>query len=91
MKGPDDAQLKWPIQGQCEVELLNQVNNGEHYYGIGVYYDAGHNRVISGDRNEFSLWGNSKFIRNEDLLKASSTCQYLKDDNILFRVNYKFD
>jgi len=91
MKGPDDDQLKWPIQGQCEVELLNQINDSEHYYGIGVYYEDGHNRVINGERNEFSLWGNSKFIRNEDLLKATGTCQYLKDDRVLFRVNYKLD
>ena len=89
MKGPNDDQLQWPIQGQCEIELLNQISDSEHYFGVGVYYDEGHNRVISGERNEFSLWGNNKFIRNEDLNKVTSTCQYLKDDTILFKVNYK--
>ena len=91
MKGSNDDQLKWPIQGQCEVELLNQIDSNEHYCGVGVYYDDGHYRVISGERNESSLWGNNKFIRNEDIYKVTSTCQYLKDDSIVFRVNYKLD
>ena len=55
MKGSNDHQLRWSIQGQCEVKLLNQINSSEHHYGVGVYYDDGHYRVINGERNEYSL------------------------------------
>jgi len=31
MKGPHDDYLSWPLNENCEVKLLNQITNSEHY------------------------------------------------------------
>ena len=31
MKGPYDDQLRWPLQGHCEVKLLNQISNSASF------------------------------------------------------------
>ena len=44
-------------------------------------------RVMEGDRSDTTAgWGNHKFISNEDLNKATPTCQYLKDNCLLLQV-----
>ena len=91
MKGPYDDQLRWPLKGHCEVKLLNQISNSEHHLGNGEYDDDGHKRVTSRERSRFYMWYNLQFISNEDLHKIATTCQYLKDDNIFIKVDYKLD
>ena len=31
MKGPHDDGLTWPLRGEFEVKLLNQVSDGDHH------------------------------------------------------------
>ncbi|XP_065916952.1 TNF receptor-associated factor 3-like [Dysidea avara] len=89
MKGPYDDQLRWPLKGHCEVMLLNQISNSEHHLGNGKYQDDGHKRVTSEER--MYMWYTYQFISNKDLHKITPTCQYLKDDNIFIKVDYKLD
>ncbi|XP_065916949.1 TNF receptor-associated factor 3-like [Dysidea avara] len=91
MKGPYDDQLRWPLKGHYKVKLLNQISNSEHHLGNGKYYDVGHKRVTSGERSGTYMWYSYQFISNEDLHKITPTCQYLKDDNIFIKVDYKLD
>ena len=37
MKGPHDDKLTWPLRGECEVKLLNQISECE-YYSAAVPY-----------------------------------------------------
>jgi len=87
MKGPHDDQLRWPLKGYCEMKLLNQVSNSEHYMGSGNYDTDSHIRVTNGDRR--SIWYNNQFINNKRLKMVTSTCQYFKDDRIFLQVDYK--
>ncbi|XP_065895325.1 TNF receptor-associated factor 4-like [Dysidea avara] len=87
MKSPHDDRLRWPLKGYCEMKLLNQVSDSEHYTGTGNYDTNSHIRVTSAER--LSMWYSNQFITNKHLLKVTSTCQYLKDDSIFLQVDYK--
>ena len=94
MKGPHDSELTWPLRGKFKVKLLNQFSDSEHHSKILTYDDktpddnAG--RVLMGEKADG--WGFYRFISNEDLHKTTkfrrtnTTCQYLKDDCIFFKV-----
>ena len=91
MKGPHDDELTWPLKGEFEVELLNQIGNSE-YHSMTMNYDDEDvpgdcsNRVIKCEKAEG--WGEPKFISNKSLHKVTPTCQYLKDDCLFFQVNF---
>jgi len=89
MKGPNDGSLTWPLKGQCEVKLLNQIKNSDHYSQHGKYTENGHMRITEAERNHIDMWYNHRFISIADLTKHSSACQYLKDDTIFIQVDYK--
>ena len=91
MKGPYDDQLRWPLKGHCEVKLLNQISNSEHHLGNGKCVDVGHKRFTSRERSDYYMWYSNQFISNEDLHKITPTWQYLKDNNIFIKVDYKLD
>ena len=94
MKGKHDDQLTWPLRGKFKVKLLNQISDSEHYSKIFIFDDKTPNdnagRVTEGDKADG--WGFHMFISNEELhktttfRKTNTTCQYLKDDCILFKV-----
>jgi len=90
-KGPYDDFLKWPLKGQCEVKLLNQTSNSEHYLGTGKYQVNGHMRPTGGEKNLANMWCNPHFITNGNLCRNTFTCQYIKDDAIFIQVDYKLD
>ena len=93
MKGPHDNENSFPLQTKFKIYLLNQIKetDGECLdYVMTVTYDENTpnhhaDRVTNGDKAE--RWGCLKFIGNEDLKKASPTCQYLKNDCIFLKVN----
>lgn len=94
MKGLCDDELVWPLRGKFKVKLLNQISDSEHHSKILTYDDktpddnAG--RVMVGEKADG--WGFHRYISNEDLHKTTkfrrtnTTCQYLKDDSIFFKV-----
>ena len=89
MKGPHDDQLRWPLKGKCKVKLLNQIADSEHHSVAGSYSDIGHRVIQKGMKSSYPVWSSSHFISNDRLHKVTSTCQYLKDDCIIFHVDYK--
>jgi len=92
LKGAYDNELPWPLRGNFEVKLLNQINDYEHYSDYCMSFnDSIPDDVTCGNRivdDENSVRGIriTDFISNEDLHKVTPTCQYLKDDCIFFQV-----
>lgn len=90
-----DDKLNWPLKGRCEIKLLNQISNSEHYVGKVQYNEKGHQRVTSEERGNVSMLHSLEykyqFISRLDLQKATPTRQYLKDDNIFLQIDYRID
>ncbi|XP_065883093.1 TNF receptor-associated factor 5-like [Dysidea avara] len=90
MKGPYDDELTWPLRGRFSVTLLNQIRDWDHYQIKLSFNDdtqAGSaERVIDGDR---AATGNGfdNFISNRDLHKLTSTCQYIREDCVFFKIS----
>ena len=87
MRGLYDDELTWPLRGQFEIKLLNQISDSEHH-SMMVAYDNDtpddYNGRVTGASNR-SESGLGSQISNEDLNKSAS-CQYLKDDCLFFQV-----
>ena len=89
MKGSHDNKLKWPLRGTFGIKLLNQISNNEHHLK-GLRYDdmtrnGSDNRVIMDNRAK-TAWGHPQFFSNKNLHMITPTCQYLKDDCLVFQV-----
>ena len=93
MKGPhDDAGLTWPLKGEFEVKLLNQVSDSDHHSET-VYFDddtpsEATYRVMDDDQATKGF-GDDEFISRKDFYNASSSCQYIKNDKIYFQVTFE--
>ena len=87
MKGPHDDELTWPLRGEFEIKLLNQISDSKHHLETVTYDDDEDtfDRVVEGNISEYG-WGEQQYISNEDLNKVTPTCQYLKDDCLFFQV-----
>jgi len=82
LNGPFDSYLLWPLTGTFEVELLNQLEDKNHHKELINFADDNCN-VPGG-----SGWGCPLFVRHSKLqLCSSSNTQYLKDDNLYFRIS----
>ena len=46
MKGPHDDELTWPLRGEFEITLLNQISDSEHLSGIVTFDDSVPNTVV---------------------------------------------
>ena len=90
MKGEFDDNLKWPFRGDITVQLLNQLEDREHYQDIFSFSnstgDTFSGRVTTGERG--AAWGNRRFISHFQLpFNAKKNRQYLKDSSLCFRVS----
>ena len=91
MKGLYDHELTWPLKGlEFQVTLLNQINDSEHR-SLAVTFD---NKVpleytskVTVSKKAAVGWGQHQFIPNEKFYNATTSCQYLKDDCVFFRVS----
>ena len=83
MKGPHDGQLRWPMREKFRIRLLNQISDREHH--MMTADDVNASRVPDGSKA--NSWGHQKFISNEGLHKITSTCQFVKDNSIFFRIS----
>ena len=88
MKGDNDDSLSWPFTGTVTFELLNQLEDDNHYKET-LTFTADNDvseRVVDGERGVG--WGYHKFISHADLTHDLLTnTQYLKDDTLIFRVS----
>ena len=89
MKGPHDDKLNqsghWPLRGRFTIELLNQLNNNDHYSRKVIFTRSdAENRVVDGIYAP-NGWGYSQFISHDILLHH----KYLKNDVLYFRISYQ--
>ena len=93
MKGVYDDDLQWPFQGAITFQLLNQMGDSKHHemtVNFAKIKDLDVlSRVTSGERAKGG-WGFRTFIAHTKLgLKIenwSTKCQFLKDDQLKFRI-----
>ena len=87
IRGVNDNHLSWPFTGRVTVELLNQLEDANHYVRC-IYFPKearSSNRVIDGTVG--SGYGFRGYIPHSSLgYDAARNCQYLKDDCLCFRV-----
>ena len=91
MEGPFDDYLEWPFQGTITIQLLNQLKDVNHCTRSINFTNSTNptsiGRVTSGGRAE-SVFGKNKFLPHTELdFKLKDDCQYLKDDQLKFRVS----
>ena len=91
MQGSYDDDLLWPFQGTITIQLLNQLEDGNHHTHTINFTDTTDptiiNRVTSGERAGDGR-GTGTFLLHTQLdLNSKGNCQYLKDDHLKFRVS----
>ncbi len=75
--GEFDDDLDFPFKGTVTIELLNQLENKNHYQ-MSFYVEA--------EANDGE--GSTQFITNKELgFNVTKKCQYLKDDCLVFRIS----
>ena len=85
-----DDELTWPVRGEFEVKLLNQISDSEHHSKMVKLGEEGgeqQDQVIEDVRGDYG-WGYPNYISNEDLQKSPS-CQFLKNDCLFFQIQFK--
>ena len=95
MKGDNDDSLTWPFTGSVTTELLNQLEDKNHYEKIYLFPHANavSERVTNGSTG--ICFGYRQYISHSDLnYNIFYKRQYLVDDTLFFRVsvdvpNYK--
>ena len=90
MKGENDDYLPWPFTGKVTIELLNQLEDNNHYSETTAQFPAdskASQRVVTGERASCG-WGSPSYISHSDLThNAAKNCQYLKDNRLHFRIS----
>ena len=91
INGPYDDKLEqtgnWPLTGTFSIELLNQLNNSNHYSRMMQFHR--YQCIYCTDRaleRDFE-WGHSQFISHDTLLHHSNS-SYYENDSLIFRITY---
>ena len=97
MKGPHDDKLEYsghlPLRGMFGVQLLNQLNDHDHYYyNITYITKLPHQYINRASEDDIAAegWGKSRFISHE-LLRCNGSCCYHMNNFLYFRVSFKND
>ena len=87
MRGDSDNSLPWPCREPIAIQLLNQMQDRNHCtYTVTFSEPTCMNQVKYGERAE-SGRGTAKLISTDRLhLDIIGKCQYLKEDQLKFRV-----
>ncbi len=89
MKGDNDDSLSWPFTWTVTIELLNQLEDKNHYKERLTFPadNVASQRVVNGERAQKG-YGHPKLISHANLdYNAYENTQYLKDDTLVFRVS----
>ena len=85
LKGLYDDSLKWPVTGSVTCELLNQLNDNNHYKWTFKFQE--HTNFQVGDER-----GKASFITHSALAEnPSKNTQFVMDDCLYFRVGVILD
>ena len=95
MRGPYDDELEqsghWPLRGTFTIELLNQLNDSDHYIRIlQLHHNKCSNctnRVLE-STEATAGWGETQFISHDNLLHHGNN-SYHKGDCLIFRITYE--
>ena len=87
MKGDNDDSLTWPFPGTVTVELLNQLEDKNHYKRTITFSadSRASKRVVNGERASVG-WGCHEFISHTYQPPAKFNCSYLEIGSLIFRV-----
>ena len=89
MRGIHDDHLPWPFKGTVNFELLNQLEDDNHYSTKVAFpsdEDDVSGRVINQERSSVG-YGDPLYIPHPALgYDEANHCQYLMDDSLYFRV-----
>lgn len=89
MKGEFDDRLKWPFVGDVTLHLLNQAEDANHCTETVSFTEvtpgeASH-RVLKGERG-LGWTRRYQFVTHSGLIDLTRGIQYLRDDNLYFRI-----
>ena len=90
MRGPFDADLKWPFRGDVTIQIVNQAGEDSHQERVIHYTDQTPDRVAGRvtDRERSSLWGFDKFLPHSSLdYNAAGDTQYLRGDSLRIQIS----
>ena len=92
MSGEYDNILEWPFQGEITIELLNQLEDGNHHKLVVCFNESTpqecKNKVVG--KRYGKGWVYLQYISHSQLgYNSSLNCQYLKDNTLYFRVSVK--
>ena len=89
MQGKFDDHLKWPFSGDVTVQLMNRLEDEEHYshtFSLSEANSSYTSRVTTGERATGGC-SRHKFLPHSKLgHDPAKNCQFLKDDCLRFRV-----
>ena len=95
MKGPHDDKLEqsghWPLRGTFTIELLNQLNDSDHYGHKIVMYDYLRSKCSEREVEDYMNsvgHGYHQFVAHNIILYNRSS-EYLKNDTLSFRIKYE--
>ena len=78
--GDYDRLLKWPLEAEISLEILNQLQDKSHITHT-VFFDT---ESPNGNGGKID-----KFMQYSDLTCSSSACQYVKNDTLYIRITPK--
>ena len=90
MRGPFDADLKWPFRGDVTIQIVNQAGEDNHQEEV-IHYtdqtpDSSAGRVTDKERSHG--WGKYQFLPHSSLgNSAASNTQYLRGDSLRIRIS----
>ena len=91
MKGENDDHLPWPFTGTVTIELLNQLEDHNHYSADITFPSDDEDNVNQQVVNEEAPgegWGEPQYISHSELdYDEDENCQYLKDDCLYFSIS----
>ena len=88
MKGENDNHLPWPFTGTVTIELLNQMEDKNHYSrNFQFIPDSDTSQLVVNEEMNIG-YGFSRYISHTNLeYDATRNCQYLKDNCLYFNIS----
>ena len=88
IRGPHDYTLEqsgyWPLKGTFTIELLNQLNDNDHYNPTATHIPTKSSKRLYAD-DKVTVGAVLKFISHDTLFQHNG---YLKNDTLQFRISY---
>ena len=89
LKGENDCNLKWPMNIDLTIQLINWYKDDSHFTDV-IYFSkavsGACNQVVGIKKKADSGWGTYKFCAHSILYEATRSIQYIEDDCIRLRV-----